>query len=559
MPRHTRLHRRNGTYYLRVAVPLELREEIGKREIWKSLGTSDPREANALVKAESLKADQLFDAARKRLSGTEDIISDSEAERIAAIWLAEEMEEDEDWRREGMTPHEYRKYAESLEYIRQAEAFDVATGNADLIDFEIEEVLKRHGLTAAKGSPSYRRVAYAMLKASVKASEMKRERHAGKVVETPSPSAIPPRGITLAELMDRYMNVPERAKLSGKTKGGYKVIFRLLKESLGENRAIRSITREDCRALQKTLTKTPPNATKRFPGLSIEEVAKLAEAQSLPTMTATSVNSYLNNLSSLFNFAVKEDLLDKNPAVGLNLPDTRKAKDRKKSFDAEQLKSIFNAPLYTGCVDDENNYAKAGPNLPRRGRFWVPLLSLYSGMRLNECCQLLTSDVRQIDGVNCIVIQEDPEGGDEADKKRVKTEAGERYVPVHPELAKIGFLAFAEEQRRTKQARLFPELPIGADGYYSGPFSKWYSRFLKAAGAYTKKTTFHSFRHCYRDAMREAGLSRDVVLALGGWEGGSVDDDYGNGLRASTLHSQIKKISYPGLDLSHLHSSIIAP
>ncbi|MBP2312982.1 DUF6538 domain-containing protein [Azospirillum soli] len=553
MPRHTRLHRRNGTYYLRVAVPQELREAIGKREIWKSLGTSDPKEANSLVKSESLKVDQLFEAARKRLRGEDDQISDTEAARIAAIWLSAVLEEDEEIRREGLDERDYRKYAEALDVVDVGGGYSLATGDASHLEFEIDEALSQHGLTTPKGSPSYRRLAYAMLKASAQATEMMRARHAGKVVETPSPSIVPTRGITLGELIDRYMEAPERSNLSGKTKDGYKVIFRLLREALGENRMIRLITRDDCRALQRTLTNLPPNATKRFPGLSLEEVTKLAQLQGLTPMKATSINSYLNNLASLFNWAVQEDLLDKNPATGLSVPDTRKAKDRKKSFSTDQLRAIFNAPLYTGCVDDGEGYAKAGPNKPRRGRFWVPLLSLFSGMRLNECCQLLTSDVRSIDGVDCILIHEDPEGGDEADKKRVKTDAGERYVPIHPELAKLGFIVFVAEQRRAKQSRLFPELTLGANGYYSDPFSKWYSRFLKSAGAYTTKTTFHSFRHCYRDAMREAGLPRDVVLALGGWEGGSVDDDYGSGFRASTLYQQIEKIAYPGLDLSHLH------
>jgi integrase len=179
-------------------------------------------------------------------------------------------------------------------------------------------------------------------------------------------------------------------------------------------------------------------------------------------------------------------------------------------------------------------------------------------MRLNECCQLLTSDVRKIDGVWCIIISEDQEdGGDLGDLKRVKTDAGERFVPVHPELERIGFLNYVAEMREKKKSeRLFPDLPSGAHGYYSDPFSKWFSgedRFLDKLGLRNKLTTFHSLRHNYRDTMREARLSRDVVLQLGGWAGGKTDDDYGKGLKASTLYREIEKVAYPGLDLSHLY------
>jgi hypothetical protein len=43
------------------------------------------------------------------------------------------------------------------------------------------------------------------------------------------------------------------------------------------------------------------------------------------------------------------------------------------------------------------------------------------------------------------------------------------------------------------------------------------------------------------------------MLQLGGWAGGRTDDDYGNGMRPSSLYAEIAKLRYEGLDLSHLH------
>jgi putative transposase len=80
------------------------------------------------------------------------------------------------------------------------------------------------------------------------------------------------------------------------------------------------------------------------------------------------------------------------------------------------------------------------------------------------------------------------------------------------------------------------------------------SRFLTQIGAKTPKTSFHSFRHCYRDALREADISQERVRALGGWTAkGGAEEIYGGGHRASTLAREIEKIGYPGLDLSRLH------
>jgi integrase len=38
-----------------------------------------------------------------------------------------------------------------------------------------------------------------------------------------------------------------------------------------------------------------------------------------------------------------------------------------------------------------------------------------------------------------------------------------------------------------------------------------------ADGAKAPTTSFHSFRHCYRDAFREGDISQECVRALGGW------------------------------------------
>lgn len=116
-------------------------------------------------------------------------------------------------------------------------------------------------------------------------------------------------------------------------------------------------------------------------------------------MSAANCNEYMNKLSSLLNWAVREELIDRNPARGLRVADRRLAREKRDPFTLPQLSAIFTAPLYTGCKDDGLGYAVVGPNRPRRGRFWIPLIALWSGMRQAEICQLLTADVRSIENV----------------------------------------------------------------------------------------------------------------------------------------------------------------
>ncbi|PPQ34618.1 hypothetical protein CH337_22320 [Rhodoblastus acidophilus] len=127
-------------------------------------------------------------------------------------------------------------------------------------------------------------------------------------------------------------------------------------------------------------------------------------------MSPTTVNGYLNKLSALLHWAENEGYIVKNPARGLRVIDPVRKKDKRQPFSTEQLTRIFNAPLYRGCVDDDAGYATSGKNHPRRGRFWVPLIGLFSGMRLNEICQLDVADVRLIDSIECFVVTTETSG-----------------------------------------------------------------------------------------------------------------------------------------------------
>jgi integrase len=161
-----------------------------------------------------------------------------------------------------------------------------------------------------------------------------------------------------------------------------------------------------------------------------------------------------------------------------------------------------------------------------------------------------------IDHVTCFVITTQSLSG--GNDKRLKTSNSERIIPVHPRLAEFGFIQFVDVQRLSPQKKLFPELLISTTGYYSDPFSKWFARFLKKVQANRAKTCFHSFRHCFRDALREARVDNDLAHSLGGWARNSVHygndtaEAYGRGFSVSALFSALRKIDYPFLDLSHL-------
>ncbi|MBB3941768.1 integrase [Novosphingobium fluoreni] len=360
-------------------------------------------------------------------------------------------------------------------------------------------------------------------------------------------------GTTLSEVYDRFLLDPTKRR-SDRTMLAHHTTRRVIEDVIGSAKPISDITREDCRDLLETLRWLPVNLGKKYGMMPIREAARLAKSdERIKTINATNLNAYMARFTTMLNWAVTEEYIGRNPARGLQLAETVHPQDRRKPFELWQLRRIFHAPIFTGCRDDQHGYAIAGDTIASGARYWVPLIALW-GLRLNEICQLDVSDVRQIDDVQCFVVTKDSLTGTR--DKTLKTKSSERLVPVHPMLHDLGIMGFIEAKRKSGALKLFDDLPSGATGFRSVAFSRWFSRFLMSANAATPLTCFHSFRHGFRDAARNARIDRDIALRLGGWiTGGSQSetaDDYGAGYRPSVLHEAISAIDYPGLDLSHL-------
>lgn len=359
---------------------------------------------------------------------------------------------------------------------------------------------------------------------------------------------------SLGEVYRQYLSDPRHNRCH-RTSEAYRTTERWIAEFFGADTPIGAISRERCRAFVDFLMSVPKNANKKYPNLTLAEaVAATAHDPTIPRINAANVNAYLNKFSGAMNWAELEGLIARNPAKGLRIPDRVKRRDKRRPFSAAQLLRIFRAPLFTGCVDDGHGYARRGLCHPRRARFWVPLIALFSGLRLNEICQLDVTDIIELDGVPCFTVRSglDDDGG----QKRVKNLASERVVPIHIDLRRLGLCSFVTKQQTLGHTKLFPEIIVGSNGYRSKNFSQWFSRFLDTCGAREPLTCFHSFRHCFRDGLRASGVSRDISLALGGWANGSssgdVADAYGNGFPPRLLEDGINRIQFTGLDLSHL-------
>ena len=85
-------------------------------------------------------------------------------------------------------------------------------------------------------------------------------------------------------------------------------------------------------------------------------------------------------------------------------------------------------------------------------RYWVTMLSAYSGARLNEICQLNVDDISKTDGIWLMNINDNTEG------KSIKTLSSARLVPLHAKILELGFLDYVDQIRNESHLKLFPNL-----------------------------------------------------------------------------------------------------
>ena len=166
------------------------------------------------------------------------------------------------------------------------------------------------------------------------------------------PSATQPSGRTVGKVYDRFIADPKHG-WSKRTAIAHTTTRQWIVEAFGEATPLSGITREGCREFVGLLRAMPAHADKRFPGMTIREVVAAAKERCETRLISTAnLNAYVNRFGGVMNWAIAEGYLDRNPLKGLKLPDPVKKRDKRHPFSTDQLRSIYNAPIFTGCKDD---------------------------------------------------------------------------------------------------------------------------------------------------------------------------------------------------------------
>ncbi len=189
----------------------------------------------------------------------------------------------------------------------------------------------------------------------------------------------------------------------------------------------------------------------------------------------------------------------------------------------------------------------------REAAYWFPLIALFSGARRTEIAQLKVGDVRRSEG-GIWFFDISGEGEDQ----NLKTASSARSVPLHEEPLRLGLLDYVATRARTHtpDAPLWPGFEPPVDPAAKA-WTKWFGRYFGTHVIDHPAKTFHSFRHTFKRACREAGLSKEIHNALTGHSGGGVGRRYGRerradgsldrGISLQRLQAEINKIDYPGV------------
>jgi hypothetical protein len=169
VPRHPRLQKRGSRYFLRVKVTTDLRSAIGKREIRKALGTSDPRGALKRVRKASVEADAVFETYRVRTAPDASVRAPaSEADLECVILQAFQASERQNLTTFLQIPEE--DFEDILSGLRDDES--VYRGGLSLVVLpslqkKADELLAANGLTLDPSSDTYTRFLWLLIRADL--------------------------------------------------------------------------------------------------------------------------------------------------------------------------------------------------------------------------------------------------------------------------------------------------------------------------------------------------------------------------------------------------------
>jgi integrase len=504
----TYLAKRGATYYFRRAIPVELRPAFGGRaEFMLSLRSKDRAEAKLRIPAHTTETDKLLADAMRSLAGKPapkpvPPMSPAQIERERGRWEAEQQQADyvaDQLFAADMEAEKLGPIMDALSDGKEPEGSpaDIARAGRLAVLHEREKA----GADIAALHARYGQSARASV-GETQAVECEPATDSGLYLDK--------------DILDRWAT--ERGVVP-KGKDTHKAVAEWF-YARTERKPVERITRQDVLAFKAKL---------------------LAEGQSV-----ANTNMKLSRLRTLLGWAYQNDLAPANVAEGISVKVADSGKGKRLPFALDELQAIFASPVYANGQRPKGGKGEAA--------YWLPLLGLFTGARLEEIGQLRVSDIQRreypdqdgemLAGWFLHITESTDERGQ---ANRIKNAASERLVPLHPELERLGFIAYVEKLK-DQQGRVFPDLVPNVYGRLTAKWGEWFGPYMRTVcGITDRRKVFHSFRHTFKDYTRRAKMPEGIQRQLMGHAGKDVADDYGSGYDLHSLAEAMASYRVPGL------------
>lgn len=330
----------------------------------------------------------------------------------------------------------------------------------------------------------------------------------------------------------------------------YRGYIRSVIELIGEDIPANELDVAHAQRLRESLAHYP---CQRFVGHKANMLLdEIFEDDSVKILSGRTAAEYFSNFKKVINFAYREKYIAVDFARDMDFKINKKELNtiKRLPFTDTDLRELLSGPVYNEELKKELDYTPA--------HFWVPLIAMFSGMRLNEISQLHICDVctdafsyhgRRFDVPHFMICSRHP-------SQTSKNPNAERLVPIHEKLIEIGFLDYLELRRRNEdnhhEAKLFADVFWQESSKWGRLVGRWFNGDTDETGYKNKTLTcmekkkkpFHSFRHLFVDLLRLQDLDEAKIASVVGHEGKSSTSGYGNGYQLPVLQGYVNGVIF---------------
>lgn len=560
------LVKQGDVYFFRRRVPEPLVNRLGKREIYRSLGTRSVRIARRRLLYLFHGTEAVFEMAGRPGITDEQLVAAvqyylrdrgfyREITDLAPVELemrvkptiledqaAKYIEANPEILVGVRTPAE-RERVRATVLGDVVDAFFARTGFADPSDSTFRH--DEHGISA-------RRVADAV---NQEAERAVREQLARFTRIPLSPASMPrtKAGKRFSDVVDEFLDWRqgrtkatkskcEKMPLAPQTELQFRTSFRLFETIMHDPRLV-SIDRSTVQTFRERLA-TLPNSHGKTNGKvktkrTIEQELARKQEQDLKEITARTMKRHFSALHQYFDYLVKKEFAFENPFSGQSFTIS---KEEVPTWSQDALLALFKHPGWALAPNDSAWH-------------WLPLIALFTGMRLEEIARIRPKADVKVTRPQCVddqqIVYVEVKVQDDWDPK---TPAGKRLVPIHSWLITHGFLEYVRhrcgqiDSSRSKKTVpfLFPELePSGPNENLTTCFSREFSR-MKAKLKVPQGVKFHSFRHTFISQLANLDIPDRIIDAIVGHEepGREVQRGYQK-FTAHELHGYVERFQLP--------------